>query len=232
MTLNSEELESLPNSTLNLFSSLDITPGVTGSASGLQNFYLQAGIGIGASGRGENGNTVVIDGISTDDSTRPGTTDLSPDLDAIQEVSTQTNTYSVLNASSSSILIQATTKSGAEKYHGSASDYYQYEGLNARGEYGVPKPIPQEKYHTQNISLTLGGRVPKLKQLFFFASYNPFLEIYPTGSSRVTVSNPSFVSTYMTQGSNTSPEVTQMMQPYNLPSSKFIPKIRRILATI
>lgn len=224
LTLNSKELESLPNSTLNAFSSLDLTPGVTGNASGQQNFNLQAGIAIGAGGRGENGNTIVIDGISTGDSTRGGTTDLSPDLDAIQEVSTQTNTYSVLNAASSSILIQLTTKPGTEKYHGSASEYYQYQGLNARGEYGIPQPTPQAKYHTDNISLTLGGPVPKVKQLFFFVAYNPYLQLNPTSAARVSVTNPSFISTYLTRAGNPSPEVKQILQPYNLASSKFVPQ--------
>ena len=224
LTLNSQELESLPNSTLNPFSSLDLTPGVTGNATGEQNFYLQAGIAIGAGGRGENGNTIVIDGINTGDGTRLGTTDLSPNLDAVQEVSTQTNTYSVLNAASSSILIQLTTKSGTDKYTGSASEYYQYQGLNARGEYGVPQPTPQEKYHTNNISLTLGGPIPKVKKLFFFVAYNPNLELNPTSTSRVTAINPGFISTYLTQGGSQSPEVRQILQPYNLPSAKFIPQ--------
>ena len=224
LTLNSRELEDLPNSTLSAISSLDLTPGVTGNATGASNYSPQTFVSFGAGGRGENGNAVVLDGISINDSTRPGVINVSPNLDAIQEVSTQTNTYSVLSGTTSSILVQMTTKSGTDKYHGTASEYYQYQGLNARGEYGIPQPTPQEKYHTNNISLTLGGPVPKVKQLFFFVAYNPYLQLNPASTSRVNVTDQGFINTYMTRSGNPSPEVTQMLQPYNQPSSKFIPQ--------
>ena len=224
LTLNSQELEDLPNSTLSSISSLDLTPGVTGMATGASNYSPQTYVSFGALGRGENGNAIVLDGISVNDSTRPGVINLSPNLDAIQEVSTQTNTYSVLNGTTSSILVQMTSKSGTNKFHGSASEYYQYQGLNARGEYGIPEPTPQATYHTNNISLTLGGPVPKVKQLFFFVAYNPYLEATPSSTSRVTATNQNFITTYMTRSGNPSPEVMQMLQSYNQPSSKFVPQ--------
>ena len=229
LTLNSHELESLPNSTLSALGSLDIAPGVTGGviasgAAGQRNAGLQNNLSFGANGRGQNGNLMVVDGISVMDSTRLGAVNLSPNLDAIQETSTQTNTYSVLNASTSSILIQMTTKSGTDKFHGSASEYYQYQGLNARGEYGIPKPTPQATYHTNNMSFTFGGPVPKVKQLFFFVAYSPDLQLNPSSLSRVNATNPSFITTYMTRSGNPSPEVADMLEPYNLASSKFVPQ--------
>lgn len=143
LTLNSQELESLPNSSLSPLTALDMTLGVTGTASG-SNYSPQNYTTISASGRGENGNSVTLDGISVTDSTRPGVLNVTPNLDALQEIAVQPNTYSV-QSSSSSIEIQMTTKSGTDQYHGSASEYFQYQGLNARGEYGPPTSTPLGK---------------------------------------------------------------------------------------
>ncbi len=220
LTLSSQELESLPNSNLSPLAALSLAPGVTGGASG-SNYSPQNFTTISAGGRGQNGNSITLDGISVTDSTRPGVVNLTPNLDAVQEIAIQPNTYSV-QSSSSSIQIAMTTKSGTDNYHGSASAYYQYQGLNARGEYGIPQPIAVPKNHTTNLSFTFGGPVPKVKQLFFFAAYNPFLQISPASTSTTTIVSPAFIKTYMTNGGNPSPVVRQMLQAYNQPSSTFV----------
>jgi hypothetical protein len=142
-------------------------------------------------------------------------------LDTIQEISVQPNTYSVERGSASSIQVQVTTKSGTDKYHGTASEYYQYQKLNARGEYGTPHPEPVDKYHTNNLSFALGGPVPRVKQLFFFVSYNPYHTITPTNTSTYLETDPSFISQYMENSGSPSLEVQTMLQPYNLPTSQF-----------
>jgi Carboxypeptidase regulatory-like domain len=222
MTLNYEELHALPNENLSPLSALDLTPGVTGQAGGQLNANSINYITISANGRGENGNSVILDGISVDDSTRYGVIDLTPNVDALQEIAVQPNTYSVQYGTASSIQIVMTTKSGTGKYHGSASEYYQYEGLNARGEYGPPLSIPQDKYHTNNASFTLGGPVPHVTQLFFFVAFNPYHTITPTSTYQTFETNPAFITTYMENSGAPSLEVQTMLQPYNQPSPKFL----------
>ncbi len=50
----------------------------------------------------------------------------------------------------SSIQAAISTKSGGERYHGYAGEQYFYEGLNARGEFGIPQPTKVNPYHTLN----------------------------------------------------------------------------------
>ena len=219
-TMTAPEIEALPNPGLSPLEDLDLAPGVNGEASG-SNFSPQNFASISANGRGQNGNTISLDGISVTDSTRPGVVNVTPNIDALQEISIQANTYSVQSASSS-IQIETTTKSGTDRYHGDASWYYDYQGLNARGEYGPPPSVPLAKYHTDNLSFDLGGPVPKVKQLFFFVAYNPYFATSPSSTSTVEITDPSFISTYMTNNGNPSPEVKQMLQSYNQPTSKFI----------
>ena len=65
---------------------------------------------------------------------------LTPNADTIQEASVQTNTYTVDYGRASSIQTMMTTRSGTDKYHGYGSEFYTYQGLYARGEFGVPQP--------------------------------------------------------------------------------------------
>ena len=82
-----------------------------------------------------NGNQYVVDGMDVTSSIRPGVINLTPNADTVQEVSVQTNTYTVDYGRASSIQTVMTTKSGANQFHGLTSDYYTYQGLTARGEF-------------------------------------------------------------------------------------------------
>ncbi len=138
MTLNSDELEALPNRALSPLAAIDLAPGVNGSAGAPDNFEQENYLSFGANGRGENGNLAVLDGMSVNSDIRGGVINTTPNLDAIQEVAVQTDTYAVDYGTASSIEVTMTTKSGSSEYHGSGSMYYQYEKLNARGFYGPP----------------------------------------------------------------------------------------------
>jgi len=236
MTLNSDELEALPNGALSPLATLDLAPGVNGSAGAPNNFYQENYLGFGANGRGENGNLVVLDGMSVNSDIRSGVINTTPNLDAVQEVAVQTNTYAVDYGTASSIEITMTTKSGTSQYHGSGSIYYQYEKLNARGYYGPPHPQQIPAYHISNMSFTLGGPVIPHKQFFFFVSYEPYRNIasnaggytWITSTNTTLAATPSLNQTqgfteFLQQANPNTPEVQMMMAPNNLPSSAFKP---------
>jgi len=237
MTLDSEELESLPNAALSPLAALDLAPGVNGSAGAPDNFEQENYLSFGAHGRGENGNMVVLDGMSVNSDIRGGVINNTPNLDSIQEIAVQTDTYSVDYGSASSIEIAMTTKSGTSQYHGSGSEYYQYEKLNARGYYGPPQPEAIPAYHISNMSFALGGPVIPHKQLFFFVAYEPYRDVASnaSGYTWVTTTDATVKATpggipggqtqgfteFMQQANPTSPEVQMMMASNNLPSSLF-----------
>jgi hypothetical protein len=238
MTLNSEQLESLPNGALSPLAALDLAPGVTGTAGAPDNFEQENYLSFGAHGRGENGDLAVLDGMSVNSNIRGGVINTTPNLDSVQEIAVQTDTYSVDYGSATSIQIAMTTKSGDSQYHGSGSEYYQYEKLNARGYYGPPHPEAIPAYHISNMSFTVGGPVIPHKQLFFFAAYEPYRNIASNagGYTWVTTTNATLGDTsggitgqtqgfteFLAQANSASPEVQMMMASNNLPSSKFKP---------
>ena len=215
-TLDQKALTELPLSTRNPTALIGVTPGVVGATTSARTNVNNAPenfIDASASGRGENGNTYVVDGLDVTSNVRPGVINLTPGSDLIQEVSVQTNTYSVEYGRGSGIETRLSTKYGTDSFHGFASEYYQYQGFNARGEYGpthtaVPNLAP---FHTNNAAFGVGGPIWRSKKLFFFGSYQPYLR---TGSSYAVVNfeDPAFVSFAQAVRPN-SPEL-QLFQKY------------------
>jgi hypothetical protein len=102
-----------------------------------------------------------------------------------------------------------TTKSGTNQFHGLASEYYQYQNLAARGEFGVPQPTKVNPYHINNMSFAVGGPVIPHKEFFFFVGYEPYLSLASNGSSLDGFEDPAFV-TFAAAAAPNSPEVDLM----------------------
>jgi hypothetical protein len=212
-TLDTQALQDLPLPGRNPTSIIILAPGVSGLGSNAAtNFAPENWVDASANGRGANGNQYVVDGMDVTSSIRPGVLNLTPNADAVQEVSVQTNTYTVDYGRSSSIQTVMSSKTGTSQYHGLASDYYTYQGLTARGEYGVPQPTKLNPYHSNNMSFAVGGPVIPHKEFFFFAGYEPFLSLASNGGGRVWFEAPEFLSFAQTTMPN-SPEV-QLMAKY------------------
>jgi len=212
-TLQTKALQDLPLAARNPTALIGLTPGVTGKGTGNStNFNPENYIDASANGRGQNGNQYVVDGLDVTSSIRPGVLNLTPNVDAVSEVSVQINTYAVDFGRASSIQTVMTTKSGTDQYHGFASEYYNYQGLNARGEFGVPKPNKVNPYHVNNMSFGAGGAVIPHHQFFFFGSYEPYLSLASNGGSVQTYEDPAFL-TFAQSVRPDSPEV-QLMAKY------------------
>ncbi len=212
-TLDTVALEELPLAARNPTALIGLTPGVTGLGTGSStNFNPENYIDASAGGRGQNGNQYVVDGLDVTSSIRPGVLNLTPNVDVVSEVSVQTNTYAVDYGRASAIQTVMTTKSGTNKYHGYASEYYNYEGLNARGEFGLPQPLKVAPYHVNNMSFGAGGPVLPHHEFFFFAAIEPYRAITSNGSSVQTYEDPAFLSFAQLAMPN-SPEV-QLMAKY------------------
>ena len=208
LTIDRAALATLPMAARNPLALITLTPGVTGIGAGnATNFNPENSVDASANGRGSNGNLFVVDGLDVTSSIRPGVVNLTPNADTIQEASVQTNTYTVDFGRASSIQTIMTTRSGTDRYHGFASEFYTYQGLFARGEFGVPSGTPVSPYHTNNLSFGVGGPVIPNHQFFFFAGYEPYRAIVSTGASLQTYEDPAFTA-FANSVMPNSPEVT------------------------
>ncbi len=226
LTLGRASLANLPLPARNPLSLITLTPGVTGIGEGsATNFNPENSVDASANGRGANGNLFIVDGLDVTSSIRPGVVNLTPNADTVQETTVQTNTYTVDFGRASSIQTVMTTRSGTDQYHGFASEFYTYQGLYARGEFGIPQPQPVSPYHTNNLSFGVGGPVIPHHKFFFFVGYEPYLSIVSTGATLQTYEDPAFVS-FANATEPSSPEV-QLLDKYMPTNATF----RNVLQT-
>jgi hypothetical protein len=219
-TLDEIALENLPLASRNPTALITLTPGVTGLGAGTATtFNPENYVDASANGRGQNGNMYIVDGLDVTSSIRPGVVNLTPNVDSLSETTVQTNIYSVDYGRASSLQTVMSTRSGTDKYHGFASEYYTYQGLQARGEFGVPQPDRLAPYHTNNMSFGVGGPVIPRHKFFFFFSYEPYLALTSNGSSLQNYEDPAFVSFAQTAQPN-SPEV-QLFAKYPASNATF-----------
>jgi hypothetical protein len=88
---------------------------------------------------------------------------LSPD--AIGEVNLITNTINPEYGRNGGAILNATTKSGTNGFHGDAFDFYRDTGLNTRNFFSTNKTI----FHQHQFGGTIGGPIKKDKAFFFFS---------------------------------------------------------------
>ena len=180
LTIESNSVSDLPLPGRNMISLVTMAPGVTGlgaaaggsPGSGVDNFSTETQVDSSANGQGAVGNMYIIDGLDISSAIRPGVLNLTPNPDSIQETSIQVNTYNVEYGRASSIQMTMTTKAGMDKFHGSASEYFQNQALWAGTEWVKSYP----KYHSNNMSGAVGGPIWPGKQAFFFFSFEPMRE--------------------------------------------------------
>lgn len=213
LTLNSAALEELPLAARNPLALITLAPGVTGLGAGTAtNFNPENSVNASANGRGSNGNQYIVDGLDVTSSIRPGVVNLTPNADTVQEATVQTNVYTVDYGRASSIQTVITTLSGTDAYHGFLSEYYTYQGIAARGEFGPKAGTRVAPYHVNNLSFGVGGPIIPNHKFFFFAGYEPYRALSTNGSSNQTFEDPAFV-TFATSVRPNSPEV-QLLNKY------------------
>ena len=173
------QVENLPLSDRNFLGLVALAPGTTVLNNGLNNtFKTFAGGALPA----DNVN-VFIDGASfKNDLTAGGVAGQDASrgnpfpLNAIQEFRVITENYKAEYQKASSAIITATTKSGGNRWEGSAFFYGQGKGLIATdslpcttGPTGC-KPVPKPEYSRYQAGLSIGGPIVQ-DRLFFFGSY-------------------------------------------------------------
>jgi hypothetical protein len=92
-----------------------------------------------------------------------GSQESAPPVEAIQEVTVVTTTYSAQYGHTSGGFIEYTSKSGTNDFHGSAYSYLASDSLNSQGYFKLPKTPVDNK----NWGATLGGPIKKGKTFFF-----------------------------------------------------------------
>ncbi|MGB6472730.1 MAG: carboxypeptidase regulatory-like domain-containing protein [Candidatus Sulfotelmatobacter sp.] len=196
-TLSSDTVRDLPSANRNLWDILAVTPGVVGVGTRLageapgglpDNFGTQTPQ-ISANGRSYTGNVVMVDGMNVTSPVQNGNIILAPIPDAVQEASLQTNTWGGEDNLGSSILIQVTTKSGTNQFHGTGSLFFANQDLQATPDFVTGAAEP---YARKDLVGALGGPIRKGKT-FFFADFEKLWSTVPGATGQQLFEDPAFV---------------------------------------
>ncbi|MGA8342695.1 MAG: carboxypeptidase-like regulatory domain-containing protein, partial [Candidatus Sulfotelmatobacter sp.] len=128
-------------------------------------------------------NNFILDGIDNNSNDNGDVAVLSS-VDAIAEFKIETSNYSPEFGRSGGAVINATTKSGANKIHGSAWEFLRNDALDA-AQYGFGSVLTKAPYKQNQFGATFGGPI-KRDKAFFFVDYEG-TRIHQAQSDIVTV---------------------------------------------
>jgi Carboxypeptidase regulatory-like domain/TonB dependent receptor len=169
--LNEGVLQSLPLATRNFTFLLALN---AGTSAPLPN-ATQAGRGnatIFVAGQRGTANNLVVNGIDANDlgNNNFGNVPI-PSPDSLEEFRVQTSLYDASQGKTSGGNINVLTRGGTNNYHGEAYEFFRNDVMNANSYFfnlnGTPRPVLKQNQFGGNF----GGPIPKLRDTFFFGSY-------------------------------------------------------------
>lgn len=198
MTLDNEGVAQLPIVGRNLVTLVTMAPGASGlgtstsgsPASGVDNYSTEEQVDASANGQGQNNNQYVVDGLDVTSGIRQGVLNLTPQPESIQETSVQVNTFSVEHSRAAGLQTIFTTKSGTDHFHGSASDWFNYQGMFASQHF---VGYPYQPFHSNNMDFAVGGPIFPHHDSFFYFAVEP-LRSSASAGGLVTFAAPEFIS--------------------------------------
>jgi outer membrane receptor protein involved in Fe transport len=177
VTISQREVESIPLSGRNVNNMLTLVPGVVAQGGTYGNAVSnQAGgartnaIGFGnyAIGGGfGNQSSFYIDGVASN-APAGNLNSFIPSQDIVQEFRVVTNNVAAEYGSYAGGIVNITTKSGSNTFHGTAYDYLRNKVLNANDYFSNKAGLARVPLVQNQFGGTLGGPIIKDKTFFFF----------------------------------------------------------------
>ncbi|HZU32482.1 MAG TPA: TonB-dependent receptor [Candidatus Angelobacter sp.] len=185
-TVTQRDVEDLPLPSRNLINLVQLVPGaneaasISGLSSGQRPDDRRQTNSFSVHGHDDILNNELIDG--TDNNERIiGTIGVKPSIDAIQEVSVQTDDYAPEGGRTPGAVVNIITKTGTNHFHGSLFEFFQNNAMNARNPFDPsPNPTtpisPQSELRQNDFGGSFGGPIFKDKT-FFFAAVEEFRQV-------------------------------------------------------
>ena len=175
-TVQSREIENLPLVERNVYTLLDLTPGVQSNNTGIATasastsslslgFPEQRTLINGGTDGGTGSVNYYLDGGVNMTNLR-NTGNILPNPDAIQEFRVQTNSYNAEYGRFANGIINVLTKSGTNNFHGSLYEFVRNDAFNAN-EWG--SRLAKPPYRRNQFGGTIGGPIIHDRTFFFFS---------------------------------------------------------------
>jgi len=165
-SVSQEQMRDLPLNGRNPLQLTTLTAGTVLTTSGTESGQ-EDNTGLSVNGLRATQNTYTLDGAIYVDRFFDSVPTM-PNPDALQEFTIQASNYSAEHGGAGA-LVQLSTRSGTDEFHGSGWEYFRNTVLNARN-YFWPTTKPDPPFKLNQFGGTVGGPVLKSKKAFFFFS--------------------------------------------------------------
>lgn len=168
--ISAKQLNNLPINRRNFLDFALLTPGVSDAdnVNDSTDFRVaqtpQSGLSFG--GNNGRGNSINVDGATAD--TAAGGARQVVSQEAVQEFQVDRNGYNAEFGGASGGVVNIVSKTGGNKYHGSAFGYFRDKTFDARNTFDY-NPNGKSPYSRQQFGGSIGGKISENKT-FFFAS--------------------------------------------------------------
>ena len=132
---------------------------------------MRPGTELFSNGNREQSNNFLLDG-ADNNFRRNGLITLRPSVESVREFKIQTNLFGAEQGRNPGATVNVITKSGSNKFRGSAYEFFRSEKLDGR-EYFTPPSVKKPPYRQNQFGASLGGPIVRDK-LFFFADYEGY----------------------------------------------------------
>jgi len=167
-TIEQQQVIDLPLKGRDFIDLVALTPGVTTAPAGTRGSALQqTGQIYGILGQRGGHNLYLVDGVSVTDEAFNNLA-ISPTVDAVQEVNINQTSYDAEFGGKSGGIINVITKSGTNRFHGSAFEFVRNDLFDARNFFvkpGAAKP----PFKQNQFGGSFGGPIQHDKTFFFLA---------------------------------------------------------------
>ena len=167
-TIDQEKIENLPTLNRDVYSLVLTTPGVTNYTADSP-IGTRGGVMFSVNGLAADQVSYYLDGAYDNDFNSNGGNKI-PNPDALSEFRVLTSNFDAEFGRSPAAVINAITRSGTDRFHGAAYDYFRNNILNARN-YFVSATAPTVQLQQNQFGARLGGPAKLLPQTFFFLDY-------------------------------------------------------------
>lgn len=177
-TVTAQQVQDLPLNGRNFVQLVQLVPGANegpgnGLTSGGRPDDRRQSSSFSVNGQDDTLNNFIIDGF--DDNERIiGTSGVKPSVEAISEITVQTNSYSAEAGRTAGGVVNIVTRSGTNTFHGTAYEFFRNDIFDARNV--LQRTGNQPELRQNQFGGSIGGPIFKDKT-FFFGDYEGFRQV-------------------------------------------------------
>ena len=177
-TVTAQAVQDLPLNGRNYVQLVQLVPGANegpgnGLTSGGRPDDRRQSSSISVNGQDDTLNNFTIDGFDNNERVI-GTSGVRPNVEGMQEISVQTNSYAPEAGRTAGGVINIVTKSGGNRFHGSAYEYFRNDIFDARQVLQTTGRKPELRQN--QFGASLGGPIFK-DRTFFFGDYEGLRQV-------------------------------------------------------